>query len=83
MPPVATDSQYEHYLVARQNVADQAATGLTPTSDQRTILIIIGVYIAVIMVLWNMPIAKIILAPFKVCAYEVESVFTELCMRQC
>ncbi|CAM0135299.1 hypothetical protein VKS41_000117 [Umbelopsis sp. WA50703] len=64
MPPV-TDSYYKHYLVARQNVADQATVGLTPTSDQKIILIIIGVYIAAILILWNMPIAKIILSPFK------------------
>lgn len=69
MPPAivtTADSQYDHYLIARQNVADQTATGLTPTADQRTILIIIGVYIAAILILWNMPIAKIILSPFKV-----------------
>lgn len=68
MPPaiIGTDSQYDHYLVARQNVADQAASGLTPTADQKIILIIIGVYIAAILILWNMPIAKIVLSPFKV-----------------
>ncbi|KAJ2961996.1 hypothetical protein NQZ79_g2755 [Umbelopsis isabellina] len=56
---------FENFVEARQNVADQAAVGLTPTQDQKIILIIIGVYIAAILILWNMPIAKIILSPFK------------------
>jgi hypothetical protein len=57
---------YENYLVARQVVADSAANRLAPTEDQKIILIIIGVYTAAILILWNMPIAKIILSPFKV-----------------
>jgi hypothetical protein len=73
MAPATIDPQYEHYLVARQNVVDQAATGLTPTSDQKITLIIIGVYIAAILILWNMPIAKIILAPFKVRIYTFKA----------
>ncbi|KAF7727894.1 hypothetical protein EC973_006893 [Apophysomyces ossiformis] len=64
MPPVDQTS-YSHYLVARQAVQDQAANKLTPTEDQKIILIIIGAYIVGILVLWNMPIAKIILSPFK------------------
>lgn len=41
-------------------------TLLVPTDDQKTTLIVIGAYTGAILVLWNMPIAKIILAPFKV-----------------
>lgn len=63
---MAPIDSYEHYLVARQAVQDQATDRLTPTEDQKIILIIIGVYTAAILVLWNMPIAKIILSPFKV-----------------
>lgn len=60
MPPI--DPQYEHYLIARRSVEE----ALTPTDDQRTTLIIIGAYTAGILVLWNMPFIKYILAPFKV-----------------
>jgi hypothetical protein len=63
MAPLHAD--YERYLVARQVVADQAVSALTPTSDQKITLIIIGVYTAAILVLWNMPIVKIVLSPFK------------------
>jgi hypothetical protein len=63
---MAPIDSYDHYLVARQAVQDQATDRLTPTEDQKIILIIIGVYTAAILVLWNMPIAKIILSPFKV-----------------
>jgi hypothetical protein len=67
MAPVIDDFRsYEHYLVARQAVTDTAVNRLTPTEDQKIILIIIGVYTAAILILWNMPIAKIILSPFKV-----------------
>nr|CAG8516707.1 4794_t:CDS:2 [Entrophospora candida] len=38
---------------------------LTPTSDQRITLIIIGVYAVVIIVLWKMPILNYIIYPFK------------------
>ncbi|ORX48027.1 hypothetical protein DM01DRAFT_1326683 [Hesseltinella vesiculosa] len=62
MAPV---DSYEHYLVARQAVQASAASTLTPTEDQKIILIIIGVYTAAILVLWNMPYIKIVLAPFK------------------
>lgn len=65
MPPLAYNS-YERYLIARQAVADSAVNSLTPTQDQKITLIIIGVYTAAILVLWNMPIAKIVLSPFKV-----------------
>lgn len=65
MPPVEYTS-YENYLVARQAVAEATTNRLAPTEDQKIILIIIGVYTAAILVLWNMPIAKIILSPFKV-----------------
>jgi tetrahydromethanopterin S-methyltransferase subunit E len=44
----------------------QTTNVFIPTSDQKTILIIIGVYTAAILILWNMPIAKIALSPFKV-----------------
>ncbi|KAI7852048.1 peptidase M50B-like-domain-containing protein [Circinella umbellata] len=37
----------------------------TPTDDQKIILIIIAGYTGAILLLWNMPIIKIILAPFK------------------
>jgi hypothetical protein len=67
MAPIDEFRSYEHYLQARQAVGESAANSLTPTQDQKIILIIIGVYIAAIMILWNMPIAKIILSPFKVC----------------
>jgi hypothetical protein len=44
----------------------QTTSVFIPTSDQKTILIIIGVYTAAILILWNMPIAKVALSPFKV-----------------
>ncbi|RCH88057.1 hypothetical protein CU098_003391 [Rhizopus stolonifer] len=65
MAPTLDYNSYERYLVARQAVAENAANSLTPTQDQKITLIIIGVYTAAILVLWNMPIAKIILSPFK------------------
>lgn len=66
MAPVLEYNSYERYLVARQAVAEAATNSLTPTQDQKITLIIIGVYTAAILVLWNMPIAKIVLSPFKV-----------------
>ena len=67
MAPVIDDqTSYAHYLVARQAVQDDAASRLAPTDDQRITLIIIGVYVAAVLILWNMPIIKIVLAPFKV-----------------
>lgn len=65
MAPVDQTS-YAHYLVARQAVQDSVANRLTPTEDQKITLIIIGVYTAAILILWNMPFVKIVLAPFKV-----------------
>lgn len=65
MAPVDQTS-YPHYLVARQAVQDGVANSLTPTDDQRITLIVIGVYTAAILILWNMPFVKIVLAPFKV-----------------
>ncbi|GAA5796190.1 peptidase M50B-like-domain-containing protein [Helicostylum pulchrum] len=65
MAPIDDFTSYEHYLVARQAVTENAVNRLTPTEDQKIILIIIGVYTAAIMILWNMPIAKIVLSPFK------------------
>ncbi|CDS05518.1 hypothetical protein LRAMOSA08046 [Lichtheimia ramosa] len=59
MPPI--DPHYEQYLIAKRSVEE----ALTPTDDQRTTLIIIGAYTAGILVLWNMPFIKYILAPFK------------------
>ncbi|KAL1934648.1 hypothetical protein VTP01DRAFT_6830 [Rhizomucor pusillus] len=64
MAPVDQTS-YPHYLVARQAVQDGVANSLTPTDDQRITLIVIGVYTAAILILWNMPFVKIVLAPFK------------------
>lgn len=66
MAPINEFGSYEHYLVARQAVTENAVNRLTPTEDQKIILIIIGVYTAAILILWNMPIAKIVLSPFKV-----------------
>ncbi|OZJ04656.1 hypothetical protein BZG36_02875 [Bifiguratus adelaidae] len=54
-------------LDKRQTPFDQTTTGnpLTPTDDQKVILYIIGGYIAGIIILWHMPILKVILSPFK------------------
>jgi hypothetical protein len=41
------------------------ASELTPTADQRTIIIVACIYIVAILVLWNVPILKHILYPFK------------------
>ncbi|KAJ9070032.1 hypothetical protein DSO57_1012726 [Entomophthora muscae] len=38
---------------------------LTITDSQRTTLIVIGCYIVAILVLWNLPVLKLILYPFK------------------
>ncbi|RIA98496.1 peptidase M50B-like-domain-containing protein [Glomus cerebriforme] len=38
---------------------------IRPTPGQRTILIIIGAYILAILILWHLPVLKIILYPFK------------------
>lgn len=73
MAPIDQTS-YEHYLVARQAVQDDVTNRLTPTDDQRITLIIIGVYVAAILILWNMPIIKHVLAPFKVRIYQVDQV---------
>ncbi|KAG2221136.1 hypothetical protein INT45_004445 [Circinella minor] len=66
MAPVIDDqTTYSHYLVARQAVQDEALNRLTPTDDQKITLIVIGVYVAAVLILWNMPFIKIVLAPFK------------------
>ncbi|CAG8550800.1 6384_t:CDS:2 [Acaulospora colombiana] len=52
---------YEHDdLVKRDFVTD-----LTPSDDEKKTLIIIGVYIIIIMIFWNVPILKTILYPLK------------------
>lgn len=67
MPPALVhDTSYAHYLHARQAVENAAVQALTPTHDQQIILYIIAGYVAAILLLWNMPVAKIILSPFKV-----------------
>jgi hypothetical protein len=38
---------------------------ITPTEEHKTTLILIGVYTAVILILWNVPVLKTILYPFK------------------
>ncbi|KAI8054372.1 peptidase M50B-like-domain-containing protein [Syncephalis plumigaleata] len=38
---------------------------ITPNEDQKTTLILIGVFILAILILWNVPILKTILYPFK------------------
>ncbi|KAI8985955.1 peptidase M50B-like-domain-containing protein [Pilobolus umbonatus] len=58
-------NSYENYLVARQAVAENTVNSLTPTHDQKIILGIIGAYTLAILILWNMPVIKVILAPFK------------------
>ena len=65
-PVIADQTTYSHYLVARQAVQDEAANRLAPTDDQKITLIVIGVYVAAVLILWNMPFIKIVLAPFKV-----------------
>lgn len=55
--------QDKRYMLARRSAAAEA---ITPTEDQRITLIIIASYTFAILLLWNMPIAKIVLAPFKV-----------------
>lgn len=52
-----------HHLFARQN----ASPSLTPTDDQKITLYIIAGYIVGILILWNLPVVKVILSPFKVC----------------
>ena len=67
------------FLISRQTTMDDPTTdnstssssnairdAFTPTDDQKIILIIIAGYTGAILLLWNMPIIKIILAPFKV-----------------
>jgi hypothetical protein len=39
---------------------------LRPTPEQRTTLIIIGAYALAVLILWHLPVLKIILYPFKV-----------------
>ncbi|KAI8148355.1 peptidase M50B-like-domain-containing protein [Fennellomyces sp. T-0311] len=53
-----------HYLIPRQT-ADDVRARFTPTEDQKITLIIIAGYTGAILLLWNMPYVKIILAPFK------------------
>ncbi|KAJ1750989.1 hypothetical protein LPJ79_002479 [Coemansia sp. RSA 1821] len=52
-------------LARRQVTRDDVAHALTPTDEQRTILIVIGVYALGILVLWNIPYINMILLPFK------------------
>ena len=67
------------FLIPRQTTVENPITdnstssssnavreAFTPTHDQKIILIIIAGYTGAILLLWNMPIIKIILAPFKV-----------------
>ncbi|KAJ2454397.1 THO2 plays a role in transcriptional elongation [Coemansia sp. RSA 2336] len=52
-------------LARRQVTRDDVAHALTPTDEQRTILIVIGAYALGILVLWNIPYINMILLPFK------------------
>ncbi|KAI9243904.1 peptidase M50B-like-domain-containing protein [Phascolomyces articulosus] len=56
--PVGTNNTFEQQ-------SDPVQYAFTPTEDQKIILYIIAGYTAAILLLWNMPIAKILLAPFK------------------
>ncbi|KAJ2818293.1 hypothetical protein IWW50_005865, partial [Coemansia erecta] len=52
-------------LAKRQVSRDEVAHALTPTKEQRTILIVICAYALGILVLWNIPYVNVILLPFK------------------
>ncbi|KAJ2496645.1 hypothetical protein GGH96_005686 [Coemansia sp. RSA 1972] len=52
-------------LTARQVSREQVEHALTPTKQQRTILIVICAYVLGILVLWNIPYVNIVLLPFK------------------
>jgi hypothetical protein len=45
--------------------ARDAQTRITPTADQRKLVIVACVYIVVIVLLWNIPYLKVALLPFK------------------
>ncbi|KAJ2161924.1 hypothetical protein GGF46_001115 [Coemansia sp. RSA 552] len=52
-------------LAKRQSTRDDVVHALTPTKDQRTILIVICAYAVGILILWHIPYVNYILLPFK------------------
>ncbi|KAJ2120094.1 hypothetical protein IW147_005333 [Coemansia sp. RSA 720] len=52
-------------LTTRQVSREQVEHALTPTKQQRTILIVICAYVLGILILWNIPYVNIVLLPFK------------------
>ncbi|CAG8745354.1 17932_t:CDS:2, partial [Cetraspora pellucida] len=48
-----------------RDIGQDVKTRITPSKDEITTLIIIGVYMLVILILWRMPILNYILYPFK------------------
>ncbi|KAJ1833298.1 hypothetical protein LPJ63_002854 [Coemansia sp. RSA 2711] len=52
-------------LSTRQVTRDEVVHALTPTKQQRIILIVIGAYVLGILVLWNIPYINLLLLPFK------------------
>ncbi|KAJ1883445.1 hypothetical protein H4R99_000754 [Coemansia sp. RSA 1722] len=62
-------------LLTRAITRDDVTHALTPTKEQRTVLIVIGAYVLGILILWNLPYVNKILLPFKLATVALH----ELC----
>ncbi|KAJ1861850.1 hypothetical protein LPJ73_000922 [Coemansia sp. RSA 2703] len=72
MAPIAVTSAS---LFARAITRSDVQHALTPTKEQRNVLIAIGAYVLGILILWNIPYLKLILLPFKLATVALH----ELC----
>lgn len=57
-------SQHSRHTGILHTLARRASR-IDPTHDQRTIIIVACVYVVVITIVWNVPILKLIIYPFK------------------
>jgi len=55
-------------IIARRSAEHLVRRDLTVTDTQKVTLGIIGAYVVVIALLWNIPYVRNVLWPFKVCA---------------
>ncbi|KAJ2726704.1 hypothetical protein GGI07_000428 [Coemansia sp. Benny D115] len=82
MAPLPATAAATASLLTRAVSGDDVRNALTPTKDQRTILIVIGAYTLGILILWNIPYLNIILLPFKlvtVALHEFSHAIAGLC----
>lgn len=62
---LASPASRDEKLYSSLNYLTRRASRIDPTPDQRTVIIVACVYVVAIILLWNIPILKLIIYPFK------------------